>query len=126
MENIIDVFKALSDKTRLRMMHLLVKSHDEICSCEICDSLLEPQYSVSRNIKILKTAGLICERKEGKWVYYSLIKQTGDFQKALLKALGTLPDEDILLEDEVRFKKRVKLREDGKCQIGIQNKELMS
>ena len=126
MENIVDIFKALSDKTRLRILRLLVKARGEICSCEICDSLLEPQYSVSRNIKILKAAGLIREHKEGKWVYYSLIKRTGDFQKALLRALGTLPDEDILEKDEARFKKRLKLREDGKCQIGIQNKELMS
>ncbi len=123
MQELIDVFKALSDSARLRIMYLLLKTGEEICACEICDSLLEPQYAVSRNVKILKRAGLLKEDKVGKWVYYL----PGCKSEIFYQALKSLPDPDkILKKDLERFKNRMKLREGGRCLIGVQNKELLS
>lgn len=127
MDSIVAIFKALSDSARLRIVNLFVRTRKEICSCEICDSLVEPQYAVSRNMKILKHAGLLKERKEGKWVYYSLNDQSKKFYQMFYEALKFLPDSDqIFGKDVERFKKRMTLREGGKCLIGVQNKELLS
>jgi ArsR family transcriptional regulator len=66
----IKVFKAVSDVTRLRILKLL--SGGELCICEIMLALKKPQSSISHNLSILEDAGLVKERKEGKWCRYSI------------------------------------------------------
>src|SRR5512136_2866384 len=66
----IRVFKAVADATRLRILKLLVGG--ELCICEIMLALKKPQSSVSHNLSILEDAGLIKERKEGKWCLYRI------------------------------------------------------
>ena len=65
-EHYTDIFKALSDVTRLKIMWLLLSIDSKICVSEIIDVLCENQYNVSKHLKILKKAGLIYEKKEGK------------------------------------------------------------
>jgi ArsR family transcriptional regulator, arsenate/arsenite/antimonite-responsive transcriptional repressor len=64
------VFKALADRTRLRILALLRAG--EICVCHIHDSLDLPQPTVSRHLAYLRRAGLVTTRKDGLWVYYRL------------------------------------------------------
>jgi ArsR family transcriptional regulator len=64
------LFKALSDDTRLRMLKLLVPG--ELCVCEIMWALDVSQSRASRNLGILRDAGLLKDRRQGQWVYYSL------------------------------------------------------
>ena len=64
------MFKALSDKTRLRILGLLVDG--ELCVCRLHESLELPQPAVSRHLASLRRAGLVESRKEGLWVYYRL------------------------------------------------------
>lgn len=66
----IKVFKAVADATRLKILKLLAKG--ELCICEIMLALNKPQSSISHNLSILEDAGLIKERKEGKWCHYRL------------------------------------------------------
>jgi len=66
----IKVFKAVADATRLLILKLLVGG--ELCICEIMLALKKPQSSVSHNLSILEDAGLIKERKEGKWCLYRI------------------------------------------------------
>lgn len=66
----IKVFKAVSDITRLRILKLLTEG--ELCVCEIMLALKKPQSSISHNLSILEDAGLIKERKDGKWCHYRL------------------------------------------------------
>jgi ArsR family transcriptional regulator len=66
----IKVFKAVADATRLRILKLLTAG--ELCICEIMLALKKPQSSVSHNLSILEDAGLIKERKEGKWCFYRI------------------------------------------------------
>lgn len=66
----IKVFKAVADATRLRILKLLVGG--ELCICEIMLALKKPQSSISHNLSILEDAGLIKERKEGKWCLYRI------------------------------------------------------
>lgn len=87
MEEFTKVFKALSDKTRLRIVYLLFNSKTDLCVCEFVDSLEESQYNISRHLKILKNVGLIRERKEGRWVYYDFFKVGDTFKNAVLQAV---------------------------------------
>ena len=66
----IKVFKAVADVTRLSILRLLTGG--ELCICEIMLALKKPQSSISHNLSILEDAGLIKERKEGKWCLYRI------------------------------------------------------
>lgn len=66
----IKVFKAVADTTRLKILKLLIKG--ELCVCEIMLALKKPQSSISHNLSILEDAGLVKERKSGKWCHYRL------------------------------------------------------
>ena len=66
----IKVFKAAADATRLRILKLLAGG--ELCISEIMLALKKPQSTISHNLSILEDAGLIKERKEGKWCRYRI------------------------------------------------------
>ena len=63
-------FHALSDETRLEILERLRSG--EQCVCELTDSLQAAQSRLSFHLKVLKEAGLIRDRPEGRWIYYSL------------------------------------------------------
>lgn len=62
--------KALADPARIRIVYAL--KNKELCACEIMRLLSMPQTMVSHHCKILKIAGIVADRKSGKWVYYTL------------------------------------------------------
>lgn len=64
------MFKALGDSTRLRMVSLLMQR--ELCVCEIMDVLHLSQSNASRHLTILKNAGVLSGRKQAQWAYYTL------------------------------------------------------
>jgi ArsR family transcriptional regulator len=68
MQNIIKLLKALSDPTRLRIMLLLVK--EELCVCELETVLAMEQSRLSHALRALSNAGLIEERRGGRWIFY--------------------------------------------------------
>ena len=69
-------FHALSDATRLEIVGLL--SHGERCVCELQDVLDAAQSRLSFHLKTLKDAGLVTDRREGRWVYYALNREALD------------------------------------------------
>jgi ArsR family transcriptional regulator len=64
------VFKALADSIRLRILGLL--SSREMCVCEVMVALHLTQPTASHHLRILENVGLVKDRKEGKWVFYSI------------------------------------------------------
>jgi len=66
-----NLFRILSDGTRLRSLMLLVE-HTELCVCELTHALELSQPKISRHLAQLRDAGLVQDRKEGLWVYYRL------------------------------------------------------
>lgn len=64
------IFKALSDVNHLKIVQLLKEG--ELCACELTLALSNSQSTVSHHLSVLKNAGLIKERKEGKWSYFRL------------------------------------------------------
>jgi len=65
-----ELFKALGDATRLRILRLLMAG--ELCVCNIHDALKIPQAKASRHLAYLRRVGLVATRREGLWVYYTL------------------------------------------------------
>jgi ArsR family transcriptional regulator len=68
MNDLLTVFKALSEETRLRIIKLL--EHGELCVCDIVAALDMSQPKVSFHLAVLKEAGFIRDRKQGKWTHY--------------------------------------------------------
>jgi len=116
------MFKALSDMTRLKIMWLLLSVDSKISVSEIIDVLGENQYNVSKHLKILKNAGLIFEKKEGKWTFYHYLSSEDAFDIEIRRTVLTIPKG--LMTDEVsRCKKRLAMRVDGKCVVGSDSDE---
>jgi len=125
MEKYIEIVKAVSDETRLRILNLLILSEESICVCEIVDSLQVNQYNISRHLKLLKNTGLINEKKEGRWKYFSLTQDRDLFITNLFQAISSI-SQQTLLEDYERFRKRLEIRVKRKCVLGVQNPDLLS
>ncbi len=117
----VDLFHALSDETRLRLLKLLIDSDTEPCVCELEDALELPQYSVSKHLNMLKRVGLLESRREGTWVYYYLFRDLEPGIKNILKSIGKVLDDKTFQKDKKRLRKRIALREEGKCVVGHQN-----
>jgi len=118
------LFKALSDETRIRMLHLLARSGEELCVCELTDALEVSQYNISRHLKVLVQAGLLDRQKIGRWVYFRLPESRSPFLEAILQAIASL-DTDITQRDLAELEKRLQLRTNGRCTIGIQKTHLL-
>ena len=94
------LFHALSDETRLEIMEKL--RGGERCVCELTDDLEAAQSRLSFHLRVLKDAGLVTDRKEGRWSYYTIVPE----------ALAELHDMSIALQPSAQ---RRELRKTGRC-----------
>lgn len=117
-EKYIEIFKALGEDTRLRIINLLLNAKVPLCVCEIMDCLKENQTNISKHLKILKYAEIVKEKREGKFIMYFLVNKNEKFLNLLFSAIKAIP-EGLFKEDIKCLKKRLNLRENGKCVIGI-------
>ncbi|MGQ9509467.1 MAG: ArsR/SmtB family transcription factor [Thermodesulfobacteriota bacterium] len=85
MEQIVQFFKALSDKTRLRILMLLTTG--ELCVCDLMEVLGEPQSKVSRHLAYLKHSGITENKRIGVWMHYSLKEPADDVLRAQIEFL---------------------------------------
>jgi ArsR family transcriptional regulator, arsenate/arsenite/antimonite-responsive transcriptional repressor len=80
-----ELFHALADETRLDILDQLKEG--ERCVCELTDALQTGQSRLSFHLKVLKDAGLIYDRPEGRWIYYSIssdaVEETEDLVASL-------------------------------------------
>jgi len=121
MDRYTEVFKALADKTRLRIMRLLSITDREICVCEFVDALKLPQYQVSKHLNILKNAKLVEGERRGTWVYYSPLKKDSGFNRQLFKLLKDHLTGAEFLEDAEELGQRLQLRDGDTCVVGFAN-----
>jgi len=96
----LDIFKALSDETRLRIIKLL--EGGELCVCDIVAAIGMIQPKVSFHLASLKDAGLIADRKEGRWTRYRL-RDSDMFRRFLLYAAIEKTSGDAVEEDKKRL-----------------------
>jgi ArsR family transcriptional regulator len=80
------MFRAFSDRTRLRILHLLAGG--ELCVCDLVRVLRVPQPTASRHLAYLRRAGLVLARREGLWSYYRLAPAETPFHQKLIECLG--------------------------------------
>ena len=82
-----ETFRAFSDPTRLRILHLLLGG--ELCVCDLVAVLGVPQPKASRHLAYLRKAGLVLARKQGLWSYYSLAPARDTLHERLLDCLAS-------------------------------------
>jgi ArsR family transcriptional regulator len=75
MNSLVDIAKALSDLNRLRVLSML--GAGELCVCQVTEVLRLATSTVSKHMSILRQAGLVEARKEGRWMYYRLVDRPG-------------------------------------------------
>jgi ArsR family transcriptional regulator, arsenate/arsenite/antimonite-responsive transcriptional repressor len=99
-----DLFRALADATRLRILALLIGG--EICVCEIHGTLRLPQPTVSRHLAYLRRAGLVATRRQGLWIHYRLAQLDDTVLRTLADvATHTLGHVDVVAKDAARREK---------------------
>lgn len=89
--DLVTLFAALADPTRLRLLHLLGRG--EVCVCFLIEVLGETQTKISRHLAYLRRAEIVAARREGKWMHYRLVQpadaKTASILEATLKAIGS-------------------------------------
>ena len=81
------IFRAFSDRTRLRILHLLQEG--EICVGDLVKILRVPQATTSRHLAYFRRSGLVLTNKKGLWIYYSLAPARGVLHRKLLDCLNS-------------------------------------
>lgn len=99
------LFKALSDETRLRILMLL--SRGELCVCDIVAAMGMSQPKVSFHLGVMKEAGLVRDRRQGRWTHYS-IDAPDVFRRLLVLSVLERVPEDAVSEDRRRLKAFIK------------------
>jgi ArsR family transcriptional regulator len=85
LDRAVDLFHALSDETRLEIIELLRKG--ERCVCELTDSLDAAQSRLSFHLRVLRDAGIVRDRKDGRWVHYELDRAAFDEIESLVASM---------------------------------------
>ena len=117
MRELIAIARALSDPTRIRVMAAL--RNGELCVCELVDALDISQSSLSSHLQICREVGVVTTRKESRWIYYSLSARYAPLIETIFSELQTLGSDEQLRRDARRLKKRLQMREGGRCVIGF-------
>jgi len=109
MKDLLQVYKALSEETRLRIIKLL--EHGELCVCDIVASLDIIQPKISFHLGVLKEAGLVKDRRVGKWIHYRL-DDSEIFRRFLLLSTIEKTEGDLIRSDKIRLKEFLKSKEE--------------
>ncbi len=100
----IEIFKALGDENRIRILNLLMR--EELCVCEIETMLGMTQSNASRHLNKLKNAGIITSDKKSQWVYYGINNEFIKENNLLYEFLKNKINENVqCLKDAERLKK---------------------
>ncbi|MGM0595911.1 MAG: ArsR/SmtB family transcription factor [Myxococcota bacterium] len=114
MKKLAEIYKALSDETRL-MIIALITNHGECCVCDVMGVLSLSQSKASRHLRYLKNAGLLTNRRAGTWVYYKIPEKPSKYVEQIL----TNNREIIAWAQSDELKKRMALwkkkKKNGNC-----------
>lgn len=101
-------FRALSEGPRLRLLALLGGA--EVCVCDLMAALRLSQPAVSRHLAYLKAAGLVADRREGRWRYYSRVRGRGRVLAGIWSCVEACAAEDPAIRGARR-----RMRAGGRC-----------
>ena len=103
-ERVTELFRALGEATRVRIVALL--AHGDLCVCHVQEALGLSQPTASRQLAILKHAGVVESRRDGTWTYYRLAAQEDEQRRRQLRSLvRAFADGDALRKDVARLLK---------------------
>jgi ArsR family transcriptional regulator len=114
------LLRTLGNERRLRIVGALLRA--DLCVCELVDTLRRPQYEVSRDLAALRNLGLVEDRREGAWVYYSIPPEVraDEFRGGLLQLLEAhLPADGDVRFDLACLERRLALRAGERCVVGF-------
>jgi len=109
MESKVDVYKALGDSNRLRILSMLAER--ELCVCEINEVLNVSMSTISSHLKILRNAGLVTSKKDGRWIFYSLSDKDSEIYSLVRQAVAYIACEQDVKSDI----KKLQSIEPGTC-----------
>jgi len=107
---------AMTDPTRLRLLRLL--RQEELCVCELVDTLRMPQYKISRHLRNLRAVGLVEARRDGRWMHYRLGRRgvRARLLRDLLEVLcGHLDKTTLGKQDDCSLQRRLAAGKAGRC-----------
>jgi ArsR family transcriptional regulator len=103
-----DVYRALADETRLRILALLRDGTGEVCVCHLQSSLRLPQPTISRHLAYLRKAGLAEARRDGVWMHYRLASPNSAVVKQVVEsALHAMTHAETTGADVARLKQEL-------------------
>lgn len=117
MLELVAIAKTLADPTRIRIVAAL--RNGELCVCELVDALGISQSSLSSHLQVCRQTGVVTTRKESRWIYYSVSTRYGPLIERIFSELQTVGSDQQLLRDARRLKKRLQMREGGRCVLGF-------
>jgi len=91
----VNFFKCLSDETRLNIVTLIVENK-ELCVCVLTEKLQLSQPKISRHLALLRASGLLQDRRQGQWVYYSINPKLANWCYEILDILKTVQSQSKL------------------------------
>ncbi|HET6670546.1 MAG TPA: metalloregulator ArsR/SmtB family transcription factor [Pyrinomonadaceae bacterium] len=98
------LFKALADRTRLRLLNLL--GEDEICVCFFVEVLDTNQPKISRHLAYLRKAGVVAARREGKWIHYRVVEPPDEHAASIFREVRNWLRSDTNMQlDRIRLAK---------------------
>jgi ArsR family transcriptional regulator len=92
------LFRALADRTRLRLLNLM--GRDEVCVCYFVEVLKTPQPKISRHLAYLRRAGIVGARREGKWMHYRITEPVDQRAAEVLKNIQDWLASDLEMEKD--------------------------
>lgn len=104
MNQLVNLFKLMSDETRLRMLVLLYQ--EELCVCQLGGILEISQPRISQNLAKLRDLGLVRDERKEKFVFYSLKGDHPMLRKLLSDIMENLAEYPRLMEDQLRLKEK--------------------
>jgi ArsR family transcriptional regulator, arsenate/arsenite/antimonite-responsive transcriptional repressor len=110
--------KAFADPTRIRV--LMALRERELCVCELCDALMVTQSTLSTHLQVIRDAGLVSARKQGKWMYYAIAPSAEQLVSALFGYFShSLNNDATLQRDRKKLTRRLAMRNNGACCVGF-------
>ena len=118
MKQLTAVARALAEPNRVRILAAL--RGGELCVCELCDVLALSQSTLSTHLRVIRQAGLVTARRQGKWMYYAVKPEAAVLVGGLFSLFGESLEGDRRLDADVnRLSKRLARRTDGECCVGF-------
>ncbi len=98
------LFKALADRTRLRLINLM--GDTEVCVCFFVEVLRTNQPKISRHLAYLKRAGVVSARRDGKWIHYRIVEPPDSHAANIFREVRTcLANDPSMQSDRARLQK---------------------